>query len=189
GSSPSIATISSRRRPRGSRFAAARTCAATPSNSSGSSRPTCGAKTSSGSRRKRRARTSRSSPAPSAARPLDAVALEWAHDRRAVDRRMGTAPHLELQAELVLAEELVEFLAAESADGEDLVRLRIVLEEDRREGLRRGTGDHARAGGRIVDAAIRAARDDFSFPGDGTRSVAIADEAHLARGIGHLVRA
>jgi hypothetical protein len=71
---------------------------------------------------------------------------------------VGAAAHLELKPEVVLAEELREHLAAEGADGEDFVLLRVVLEEDRRERLRRGTRHHARAGRRDRRRCDRSSR-------------------------------
>src|SRR5260221_14103685 len=121
--------------------------------------------------------------------PLAAVAFERAHHRRAFDRGLAAVAPLELQPEFLLAEELREHLAAEGAGREYLVGLRIVLEDHRRERLWRGARHHARAGGRIVNAAVGAAGDHLGAPGGGARAVAIADEAHLPGGIGHLVRA
>src|SRR5689334_3694743 len=69
-------------------------------------------------------------PGNSTLRPLRAVVLELLHDRGALDGVARARALLELQAEFVLAEELGEHLAAEGADGEDLVGLRVVLEED-----------------------------------------------------------
>ena len=91
--------------------------------------------------------------------------------------------------EFVLAEEFREHLAAESADREHLVGLRIVLEEHGRQRLGRRTRNHARARGGVVHAAVRAARDHLAAPGDGARSLAITDEAHLPGGVRHPVRA
>src|SRR5258706_15673915 len=102
---------------------------------------------------------------------------------------MGPIAHLELKPEVVLAEELGEHLAAEGADREDLVLLRVVLEEDRGERLRRGARDHARAGRRIIDAAIGAAGDDLSLAGGRTRLLPGADEGPLSRRGRDLVRA
>src|SRR5258706_2401997 len=124
-----------------------------------------------------------------ALRPLGTVIGELTNDRHALDRRKRAMAHLELQSELVLAEELREHLAAEGPHREDLVLLRIVLEQDRRERLRRGPGNHARPGRWIVDAAIRAAGNHLALARNRARLVAIPDEAHLLRRIRHLVRA
>src|SRR5437868_14963539 len=75
----------------------------------------------------------------SAFRPLRAVGLELAHDRGAFHGVAGARALLELQPEFVLAEELGEHLAAERAHRGQLAGLRIVLQQDRRERLRRGT--------------------------------------------------
>src|SRR5207237_1109870 len=91
---------------------------------------------------------------------------------KALDFGAGPRAHLELQAEVVLAEELGEHLAAEGAHRVGLVRARVVLEEDGSERLRRGPADDARAGGRVVHAAIGAAGDDLPRARDGARCVA-----------------
>src|SRR6478672_7390523 len=59
-------------------------------------------------------------------RPLRAVILQPPHDGGLVHRQPGAIALLELQPELVLAEELREHLAPEGADGEGLVGLRVV---------------------------------------------------------------
>src|SRR5687768_14478299 len=181
----STARISFRRRRRGSRTSAAPTCAATRWNSSVSSRRTCAAPTW----RSSKPRPARPFPSRSALGPLGAIARELAHGGGALDRRLRAAAQLELQAEVVLAEELREHLAAERAHRDELVLLRVVLEENRRERLRRGAGNHTRAGERIVDAAVGTAGDHLALAGDGAGRLAVADEAHLFRGIGQLVRA
>src|SRR5579862_938300 len=117
---------------------------------------------------------------PSAFRPLCAVVVDQADRCRAVDGCPRAIAHLELQPERVLLEELGELLAAHGPHREQLVGFRIVLEQDRREWLRRGPRDDLRARSGIVDAAIGAAGDPV---------VAITDEAHLLGGVGHLVRA
>src|SRR2546421_11936015 len=76
------------------------------------------------------------------------------HDAGAPGRAPRGAAVLEREAELVLGEELVEHLAAERADGIELVALRIMLEQDGGERLRRRAGDHARALGGIGLAVL-----------------------------------
>jgi hypothetical protein len=56
-------------------------------------------------------------------------------------------------------EERVELLGAHRPERRELVACRVVLEQDRGERLRRGPGQHARAGRGIVDAVIGAAVD------------------------------
>src|SRR5258706_14193686 len=88
-----------------------------------------------------------------ALRPLGTVIGELTNARHALDRRKRAMAHLELQSELVPAEELREHLAAEGPHREDLVLLRIVLEQDRRERLQRGPANHPRPARWLVHAA------------------------------------
>src|SRR6185369_9378643 len=86
---------------------------------------------------------------------------------------------LERELEGVLLEELVEHLPAERAHGIDLVGSRVVLEEDRGEGLRRGAGHHLGARRRIVLAVLRAAMDHRGMAVARARLAAKADEADV----------
>src|SRR5436853_2481830 len=69
---------------------------------------------------------------------LLAIVLELLHARRRADRLLRGAPVLELQAERILLEELVEHLAAQRADGLNFIFCRIPLQENR--GERLGSG-------------------------------------------------
>src|SRR3954464_3839708 len=91
---------------------------------------------------------------------LAAVVLQRMHDAGIARRAVRRAAVLHRKPELVLGKKFVEELAAERADGVQLVALRVVLEQDRREGLRRRAGDDAGAFGRIVLAMLGAAVDD-----------------------------
>src|SRR5205814_8610406 len=120
---------------------------------------------------------------------LPAEVLERLHHAATVDRGARRGAVLELQAESVLVEKLVEELAAQRADGEELVARRGVLQENRRQRLRRRAGDDAGAFGRIVLAVLRAAVD---HRGEAVRRAffaAIADEADVARRVGQAVGA
>src|SRR5207237_3299231 len=77
---------------------------------------------------------------------LAAEILERPHSARAVHRGARRRAMLELEPEGVLVEEFVEELAAERADGEELVGFPIMFEHDRRERLRRRSRHDARAG-------------------------------------------
>src|SRR5207249_10527284 len=101
----------------------------------------------------------------------------------------GVPAVIEGEAELVLAEKLVEKLPAQGSDRVQAVVLRVVLEKNRRERLRRRARHHSRAFGGIVLAVLRAAVDDMGEPASGRLLVAVADEADLAGGVGQPVGA
>src|SRR5258706_8273382 len=123
---------------------------------------------------------------------LDGLAADLRHllaGRRVAHHPLhspGTVLHPEL--ELVLREECVELLGADRSDRNQLVGLRVVVERDRGERLRRRARNDARAGRRIVDAVLGAAVDHATLAG-WRRLLLEADEADLTGGIGKLVRA
>src|SRR5688572_8133594 len=120
---------------------------------------------------------------------LPAVRVELGDDRGLADRLLRRRAALELQPDLVFLEELLEHLAAERADGVELVAARHVLEQDRGERLRRRTGDDPGTLGRVILAVLGAAVDDVAVPIDRTALGAIADEADVAGRIRKLMRA
>src|SRR5207253_9238135 len=120
---------------------------------------------------------------------LPAVLRELAHDAAALDDRTGMPAVIEGEAELVLAEKLVEELPTQGSDGVQGVVCRVVLENDRGERLRCGPRQYLRALGGIVLAVLGAAMDDVSELASGRHLVAVADEADLAGGVGEPVRA
>ena len=71
----------------------------------------------------------------------------------------------------------------------DFIGGRIVLEQDRRERLRRRAGDHPGAFGRVVLAVLRAAVDHRRVAVARALLGAEADEADVAGGVGELVGA
>ncbi len=96
---------------------------------------------------------------------------------------------IEGEAEFVLAEKLVEKLAAQGSDGVQAVVVPVVLEKDCRERLRCRACQYLRALGRIVLAVLGAAMDDVGELASGRHLVAVADEADLAGGVGEPMRA
>src|SRR5262247_1121034 len=96
---------------------------------------------------------------------------------------------LEGEPELVLGEKVVEHLASHGADCVQLVARTVVIEQDGRERLWRGSGNHSTAVGWIVLAVLRAAMDHLRVTVSGRLLGTIADEADVARRVGELVRA
>src|SRR3954463_2703061 len=121
-----------------------------------------------------------SPPATLALNLLPAEILERLHDRAAVDRRARGAAELHLEPESIFFEEFVEHLAAQRADGEELIGARIVLEQDGGKRLRRRAGNDAAALGRIVLAVLGAAVDHRAEFVARALFLAEADEADLA---------
>src|SRR5581483_869027 len=112
---------------------------------------------------------------------LAAVVLERAHDAVAADGGVRAVAQLSLQPERVLVVELVEELAAERADGIELICRGVMLEQDRRERLRRRSGQHPCPGRRVVLAVLGAAVDHRGVAAARGLLGPIADEADLAR--------
>src|SRR5712672_2083664 len=89
---------------------------------------------------------------------LFAIVGELTHERFAAEYLVcASRAVFQRQLELELGEESVVHFAAERADSVKPVSFRIVLEQDRRERLRRGAADHARAARRIVFTVLGAA--------------------------------
>src|SRR5262249_28676940 len=120
---------------------------------------------------------------------LSTVVVERMHHAGARHRGVRRTGVLHRELEAVLLEELVEHLAAEGADGVDLVRARILLEQDGGERLRGGAGHHPCARGRVVLAVLGAAMDHRGMAVPGALLGAKADEADVAGGVGELVGA
>src|SRR6185295_3012579 len=125
----------------------------------------------------------------SAPNRLPAVLGELAHDCRRADRHPGPAlAILHRELEVVFPEERVELLGADGTQRRDAVGRAVVVEQDRRQRLRRRPADHACACGGIVDAMVGAAMNHVAV--GGRRALRLKpDERDVARWIGELVRA
>src|SRR5260221_13804482 len=89
---------------------------------------------------------------------LFAIVSELAHGRFAAEHLVRASRAIfQRELELELGEESVVYLAAERADSVKAISFRIVLEQYRRERLRRRAADNTRTARRIIFAVLGAA--------------------------------
>src|SRR5688572_11432820 len=126
-----------------------------------------------------------------AAHLLLAELLQLLHHRTIGDAlSRAVAAVVDRELELVFLEERVEQLAPQGADRVQRVEPLVVLQQDRRERLRRRPADDLRPGCGVVLAVLGAAVDGIG-PRRGARRrfLAVAYEADLRSWIAHAVRA